>query len=110
VRSHPAARRPGLRVLVTSQEALHRAEEQVYRLGSLPIGTPEEPAAAIELFVARARSADPRLQLSAGSLAVVAEICRRLDGIPLAIELAAARARLLGIEGLPRGSTSASMS
>ena len=91
---------PGLRILVTSQEALHRAEEQVYRLGSLPIGTPEAPAAAIELFVARARSADPRLQLSAGSLAVVAEICRRLDGIPLAIELAAARARLLGIEGL----------
>jgi predicted ATPase len=100
VRSHPAARRPGLRVLVTSQEALHRAEEQVYRLGSLPIGTPEEPAAAIELFVARARSADPRLQLSTGSLAIVAEICRRLDGIPLAIELAAARTRLLGIEGL----------
>jgi predicted ATPase/DNA-binding winged helix-turn-helix (wHTH) protein len=91
---------PGLRILVTSQEALHQAEEQVYRLGSLPIGTPEAPAAAIELFVARARSADPRLQLSAGSLAVVAEICRRLDGIPLAIELAAARARLLGIEGL----------
>ena len=91
---------PALRVLVTSQEALHAAEEQVYRLGSLPIGTPEAPAAAIELFAARARAADPRLQWSAANLSVVAEICRRLDGIPLAIELAAARARLLGIEGL----------
>ena len=91
---------PLLRVLITSQEAMHTAEEQVYRLGSLPIGTPNAPAAAVELFVARARAADPRLQLTPVNLAIIAEICRRLDGIPLAIELAAARARLLGIEGL----------
>ena len=92
---------PALRVLVTSQEALHTPEEQVYRLGSLPFaGTADAPAAAVELFVARAQAADPRLQLTAANLAIIAEICRRLDGMPLAIELAAARARLLGIEGL----------
>ena len=92
---------PALRILVTSQEALHTAEEQVYRLGSLPVaGTLDAPAAAVELFVARARAADPRLQLTAANVSAITEICRRLDGMPLAIELAAARARLLGLEGL----------
>lgn len=92
---------PALRILVTSQEALHTPEEQVYRLGSLPIaGTLDAPAAAVELFVARARAADPRLQLTAANVSAIAEICRRLDGMPLAIELAAARVRLLGLEGL----------
>jgi predicted ATPase/DNA-binding winged helix-turn-helix (wHTH) protein len=92
---------PALRVLVTSQEALHTAEEQVYRLGSLPLaGTLDAPGAAVELFVARARAADPRLQLTPTNVSAITEICRRLDGIPLAIELAAARARLLGLEGL----------
>ena len=93
---------PALRVLVTSQEALHTPEEQVYRLGSLPVtgDSSDAPAPAVELFVARAQAADPRLQLSTTGLVTVAEICSRLDGIPLAIELAAARVRLLGIEGL----------
>ncbi len=92
---------PTLRILVTSQEALHTPEEQVYRLGSLALaGTLNAPAAAVELFVARARAADPRLQLTAANVSAIAEICRRLDGMPLAIELAAARVRLLGIEGL----------
>lgn len=91
---------PALRVLVTSQEAMHTSEEQVYRLGGLPIGGQDASAPAVELFVARAKAADPRLQLTAANLASVAEVCRRLDGMPLAIELAAARARLLGIEGL----------
>ena len=92
---------PALRVLVTSQEALHTPEEQVYRLGSLPLMAQlDAPAAAVELFVARARAADPRLQLTAANVTAIAEICRRLDGMPLAIELAAARVRLLGIEGL----------
>jgi len=81
-----------LRVVVTSQEALRTSEEQVYRLGSLPT--------AVELFVARAQAADPRLRLTAANLVMIAEICRQLDGMPLAIELAAARVRLLGIEGL----------
>ena len=59
---------PALRILVTSQEALHTPEEQVYRLGSLPVaGTSDAPAAAVELFVARAQAADPRLQLTAAN-------------------------------------------
>jgi DNA-binding winged helix-turn-helix (wHTH) protein len=92
---------PALRILVTSQEALHTADEQVFRLGSLSVaGTLDAPAPAVELFVARARAADPRLQLTAANLSAITEICRRLDGMPLAIELAAARARLLGVEGL----------
>ena len=60
----------------------------------------DKPAAAVELFVARARAADPRLQLIAADMVTIAEICRRLDGMPLAIELAAARVRLLGVDGL----------
>jgi len=92
---------PALRILVTSQEALHTPEEQVYRLGSLPVaGTLDAPAAAVDLFVARARAADPRVRLSAANASAITEICRRLDGMPLAIELAAARVRLLGVEGL----------
>jgi predicted ATPase/DNA-binding winged helix-turn-helix (wHTH) protein len=94
---------PALRVLVTSQEALRTPEEQVYRLDGLPFtneNRSDAPAPAVELFVARAKAADPRFQLTPEGLTTVAEICRRLDGMPLAIELAAARVRLLGIEGL----------
>ncbi len=90
-----------LHILVTSQEALHTPHEQVYRLGGLAIdSTDANPAAAVELFIARAKAADPRLSLNAAAIATSADICRQLDGIPLAIELAAARVRLLGIEGL----------
>ena len=92
---------PTLRVLITSQEALHTTEEQVYRLGGLPASDAlDAPAAAVELFVARARAADPRLLVTTANVSAIAEICRRIDGMPLAIELAAARVRLLGIEGL----------
>ena len=92
---------PALRVLVTSQEALHITEEHVYRLGGLSVdATADAPAAALELFIARARAANPRMQLTAANVTAITEICRRLDGMPLAIELAAARVRLLGIEGL----------
>ena len=62
LRSAPGAARPG-----DQSGSLHTAEEQVYRLGGLPVaGTSDAPAAAVELFVARARAADPRLQLTAG--------------------------------------------
>ena len=93
------------RLLVTSQEVLRTGAEYVYRLGTLAIPQATEHAAILEsgagaLFVARARSSDPRFVLNAGNLAAVVEICRRLDGIPLAIELAAARMPLLGAEGV----------
>lgn len=100
---------PGLRILATSQEPLGLDGECTYRLS--PLEFPAEETAelaaalrhdAIRLFVARARAADPHFQLSERNVATVATICRRLDGIPLAIELAAARAAALGIEGLSR--------
>lgn len=96
---------PGARVLVTSQEPLRIEDECVLRPDplSLPDGdTPERIAAsgAVSLFVARARTADRQFELRPDNQATVAEICRRLDGIPLAIELAAARVALLGVEGL----------
>jgi len=92
---------PALRILVTSQAALRTATEHVYPLSGLPSnGVPNATAPAVELFVARARASAPHLQLNAAILDTVAEICRGLDGMPLAIELAAARVQLLGIEGV----------
>jgi len=100
-----AADAPALSVLITSQETLRASDEHVYRLGGLAIAETDdlESAAhsgAVELFAARAQAADPRFTLGAVNLPAVIEICRRLDGIPLAIELAAARLPLLGVEGL----------
>jgi len=93
---------PRLAALVTSRTALRVRAEQQFRISPLdtPAGassTVAEVAAypAVQLFVARARAVAPDFQLDAGNAAVVAEICRRLDGLPLAIELAAARVALL---------------
>ncbi len=95
---------PDVRVLVTSQEPLKLVEEQVYRLATLAVPPADAGAtgryAAVELFVAAARAADPRFALGPRNAAAVADICRHLDGIPLALQLAAARVPLLGIEGL----------
>ncbi|HEY2037070.1 MAG TPA: winged helix-turn-helix domain-containing protein [Steroidobacteraceae bacterium] len=100
---------PGACILATSQEPLGLDGECTYRLRPLEFPTEEraELAAAlrhdaVRLFVARARAAAPHFNLSERNAATVATICRRLDGIPLAIELAAARAAALGIEGLAR--------
>jgi predicted ATPase/DNA-binding winged helix-turn-helix (wHTH) protein len=99
------AHAPGVRVLVTSQEPLHVAEEQVDRLRALAVPPTADAASAlrygaVELFVARAQAADPRFALSSQNVSDVVEICRRLDGIPLALELAAARLPLLGVHGV----------
>jgi predicted ATPase len=95
----------GVKLLVTSQEVMRGLDEQVFRPGPLTLPASDELAVvrssgAVELFVARARQADPRFVLNDDNRAAVADICRRLDGIPLAIELAAARVPLLGVEGL----------
>ncbi len=99
-----AAGAPHVHILATSQESLKAGDEHVYRLGPLAVPQPGMAdighVGAVELFVARARAADPRFALTATNSEAVSEICRRLDGIPLAIELAAARIPLLGIEGL----------
>jgi predicted ATPase len=75
----------GVRMLATSREGLGVDGEQVWPLRSLPVGP------STELFVERARAVKPAFALESGSAAPVAEICGRLDGMPLAIELAAAR-------------------
>jgi predicted ATPase/DNA-binding SARP family transcriptional activator len=80
---------PGLRFLVTSRAALRLSGEQEYPVD--PLG-PEE---AVALFVERAQNADPRFALTEENTAAVEEICARLDGLPLAVELAAARTKLL---------------
>jgi predicted ATPase/DNA-binding XRE family transcriptional regulator len=80
---------PGLRMLATSRQTLRAAGERAYRLPSL------DEEHAIELFVSRAQAADAHFELNDENQLPIAEICRRLDGIPLAIELAAARVNVL---------------
>ena len=93
---------PDIRVLATSRESFSIAGEQVYRMPSLPVPSNLELSAdvmsrygAVQLFSDRAVSADNRFTLTVESAPHVADICRRLDGIPLAIELAAARVKTL---------------
>jgi predicted ATPase len=94
---------PQLRVLVTSRERLGIAGEVSSRVPSLrlppsePGLTPDELEAfgAVRLFLERARAADPAFALTAENAPAVVQICARLDGIPLALELAAARVRVL---------------
>lgn len=96
---------PSVRVLATSQEPLRLPDEQVCRLGTLtlPENVPIDVArrvGAVALFVARAQAAAPAFVLTESTLPIVLDICRGLDGIALAIELAAARVPLLGLDGL----------
>ncbi len=100
------SRTQGVRALVTSQVPLGVPGETVYRLAPLPVperGMAQTEAArfaAVELFAERAAAADRRFELSAINTSTVAEICRRLDGNPLALELAAARVPALGLDAL----------
>ncbi len=93
---------PGVHVLATSRRPLHLAAEHEYPLSplALPAPGPLDPEEAarvpsVALFAVRAAMADPHFTLGEDNLADVVELCRRLDGLPLAIELAAARCRLL---------------
>ena len=99
---------PGVRVLATSRELLGVAGETAWRVPSLGLPDPGAApgAAALEasgagrLFLERARAAQPGFALTDANAGAVAEVCRRLDGIPLALELAAARVRVLTPEQL----------
>ncbi len=97
---------PSLRVIVTSRGPLRIAAERVYAVP--PLAIPEageltagsiERTPAVRLYAERASATDPRFALTDENAAAVARICRALDGLPLALELAAARARTRGPEG-----------
>ena len=94
-------------VLATSREPLRAPGEYVFRVPPLEVpaeGTEDTDgvlrAGAVKLFVARARAADPHFSLDQHVAEMMAAICRRLDGIPLAIELAAVRTAALGVAAL----------
>jgi len=99
---------PSIRILATSREPLGIAGEEPYRMSALPVPpegeamTPERVLefSAAALFVARAHSAQRSFVLSAENAAIVADIVRRLDGIALAIELAAPRIKVLSLQQL----------
>jgi predicted ATPase/DNA-binding winged helix-turn-helix (wHTH) protein len=98
---------PGTRVIATSREPLRAEGEWVYPVPPLAVPTEDIPDSedslrygAVRLFVERAHAAASHFSPDARGLAAIAGICRRLDGIPLAIELAASRAATLGIEEL----------
>lgn len=104
---------PGVRVLATSREPLHLSGEQVFALAALPVPpvprsnvlTEAELASlstydAVRLFIRRASAVRRDFALTAGNAAAIAAICVRLDGMPLALELAAARTRSLSPEAL----------
>jgi predicted ATPase len=84
---------PRVTILATSRELLHLNGEQVYRLGSL------RPEAAVDLFMKRAAAASPGFDAQK-SAQLVRAVCEHLDGIPLAIELAAARVRALTVDDI----------
>jgi non-specific serine/threonine protein kinase len=99
------ARADEVRVLATSREQLRLGGEAWFRLSPLQLPASAEPAAVREsaaaaLFAERARRADPGFTLSPESAPLVARVVGRLDGMPLAIELAAARVEALGLAGL----------
>jgi non-specific serine/threonine protein kinase len=102
---------PRLRIIATSRETLGIPGEQLYLVPPLQLPPPgdslqDEPLAsydALRLFADRASTVDRHFRLTAENGPVVAEICRRLDGLPLAIELAAARLDTLSIEQIATG-------
>ncbi|WP_049974724.1 winged helix-turn-helix domain-containing protein [Azospirillum sp. B4] len=101
-------RAPGIHILATSREPLRAEGEWVQRLASLetpPVTMTPDPAqalsySAVELFVERATASVDTFSFGEAEVPLVIEICRGLDGIPLAIELAAARLDLFGLSGL----------
>jgi predicted ATPase len=104
---------PGVHLLATSREPLRAESEYVHRLA--PLGTPPDTHTltraealsypAIQLFIERASAYMDSFELHEGDISLLAQICSRLEGNPLAIDLAAARVDLFGIRGLAAGLT-----
>ncbi|HEX7100766.1 MAG TPA: BTAD domain-containing putative transcriptional regulator, partial [Acidimicrobiia bacterium] len=98
----------GIRILATSREPLHVPGEVVYEVFPLDVPPTEAPSTevsdfeAVRLFLDRAVAADPHLVFGVDDLEVAARICRRLEGLPLAIELAAAKIRSFPVSTLDR--------
>ena len=97
---------PALRLIITSQAPLKLAAERTYLIGALAVPQGPLPAAqalefgAVALFTERAQAADARFNLSETNAPGVIDLCRQLDGLPLAIELAASRATVFGVQRL----------
>ena len=96
---------PSITILTTSREPLHLRREHVVEVHPLPVPSTRRPAWTVEdletvpavtLFVARAQAAEAGFRLTTSNAACVAELSCRLDGLPLAVELAAVRTRLMG--------------
>jgi len=96
----------GVRILASSREALGIAGETAYRVPSLPTPSPKEQIEierlekyeSVQLFTERAAQSQPAFKVTKATSPAVAQICHRLDGIPLAIELAAARVKVLSVD------------
>ena len=91
---------PSLSILATSRELIGASGERVFRLAGLDVpsaGTAEEGSGALALLTERAEAMSPGFRLDTADLRVAAQLCRLLDGLPLALELAAARAGSLGL-------------
>lgn len=99
---------PGLKVIVTSRTLLNLRAEHNYPVPMLTLPSTNQPITlaglqeteATTLFIERATAANPRLMITDENAPLVAEICYRLDGLPLAIELASARVRMLSLDAL----------
>lgn len=97
-----------LKVLITSREVLHLAGEHVFAVSAMTVPDLDQPLStdrisqcdAVQLFMERARAANPHFTLTSQNAPAIAEICSQLDGLPLAIELAAARIQLLPPDAL----------
>ena len=97
---------PRLSILATSREGLGITGETIWRVPSLSLPDPPHAASAetlrqydaVRLFLERSAAVDPEFSVTRANAAMVAQVCHRIDGIPLAIELAAARLKVLSIE------------
>ncbi len=99
---------PKIKILTSSRERLNVRGEKIYMLEPLAVATPEQKLtteaiaqlAAVQLFADRARAVNPDFAVTDDNALAVVEICHRLDGIPLAIELAAARMRAMSVHSI----------